>query len=129
GAALIGSGDMLFDRALAPLADFHRARQALITLVVHPNDPPRTSDLIRERDGLVTALLPREVPRARDERNLVPAGIYLASADFFSRVRTGQKLDMVRDVLPRLAAAGERVAAYTPPGYRPRVRPPTRRAP
>src|SRR5262249_49509940 len=69
GDALIVAGDMLFDLALAPLADFHRARQALITLVVHPNDHPRTSDLIRERDGYVTALLPRDVPRRRDERN------------------------------------------------------------
>src|SRR4029077_11132102 len=70
--ALIVSGDMLFDLALGPLAEFHRRQRALITLVAHPNDHPRTSDLIRERDGLVTALLPRDVPRTRDERNLVP---------------------------------------------------------
>lgn len=117
GDAFLVYGDMLFDLALAPLADFHRARQALITIVAHPNDHPRTSDLIRERDGRVTALLPREIPRARDERNLVPAGIYLASADFFARIPTGQKLDMVRDVLPRLVAADERVAAYNTPEY------------
>src|SRR5262249_24962323 len=82
GDALLVYGDMLFDLALAPLVDFQRARQALITIVAHPNDHPRTSDLIRERDGHVTALLPREIPRTRDERNLVPAGVYLATADF-----------------------------------------------
>jgi histidinol-phosphate phosphatase family protein len=117
GDALIVSGDMLFDLALAPLVDFHRARQALITLVVHPNDHPRTSDLIRERDGFVTALLPREIPRTRDERNLVPAGLYLASADFFNRIAPRHEADMVRDVLPRLVAAGERIAAYSTPEY------------
>jgi histidinol-phosphate phosphatase family protein len=117
GDALLVYGDMLFDIALAPLADFHRARQALITIVAHPNDHPRTSDLIRERDGLVTWLLPREAHRTRDERNLVPAGIYLASADFFARIPAAQKLDMVRDVLPPLVAAGERVAAYNTPEY------------
>jgi histidinol-phosphate phosphatase family protein len=115
--ALMVYGDMLFDLALAPLADFHRARQALVTIVAHPNDHPGTSDLVRERDGVVTALLPREVPRARDERNLVPAGIYLASAGLFSRIPPRQKADMVRDVLPRLVAAGERVAAYNTPEY------------
>jgi histidinol-phosphate phosphatase family protein len=114
---LLVYGDMLFDVALAPLAKFHSDQRALITIVVHPNDHPRTSDLIRERDGLVTALLPREIPRARDERNLVPAGLYLASADFFARIPQGQKLDMVRDVLPPLVAAGERVAAYNTPEY------------
>jgi mannose-1-phosphate guanylyltransferase / phosphomannomutase len=117
GDALLVYGDMLFDLALAPLAEFHRARRALITVVAHPNDHPRTSDLIRERDGRVTALLPREIPRTRDERNLVPAGLYLASADLFARIPPAQKLDMVRDVLPRLVAAGERVAAYDTPEY------------
>src|SRR5262245_32019210 len=114
---LLVYGDMLFDIALAPLFETHRRQQALITIVAHPNDHPRTSDLIRERDGLVTALLPREIPRTRDERNLVPAGLYLASADFFARIPQGQKLDMVRDVLPRLVAAGERVVAYNTPEY------------
>jgi len=115
--ALLVNGDMLFDLALAPLFAFHRRQHALITIVAHPNDHPRTSDLIRERDGLVTSLLPREVPRTRDERNLVPAGIYLASADFFTRIPSGEKADMVRDVLPRVVAAGERVAAYVTPEY------------
>ena len=69
----------------------------------------------------MTALLPREIPRARDERNLVPAGLYLASPEFFTRIAkgetSGEKLDMVRDVLPGLVAAGERIAAYNTPEY------------
>jgi mannose-1-phosphate guanylyltransferase/phosphomannomutase len=117
GDAVLVYGDMLFDLALDPLAQFHRRHGALITIVAHPNDHPRTSDLIRARDGLVTALLPREIPRTRDERNLVPAGLYLASAEFFARIAAGQKADMVRDVLPGLVAAGERVAAYETPEY------------
>jgi histidinol-phosphate phosphatase family protein len=117
GNAFLVYGDMLFDLALAPLVEFHRRQAALVTIVAHPNDHPRTSDLIRARDGRVTALLPREIPRARDERNLVPAGLYFASGHFFSRIAAGQKADMVRDVLPSLIAAGERVAAYETPEY------------
>jgi histidinol-phosphate phosphatase family protein len=127
GQRLLVYGDMLFDLALAPLADFHRRQNALITIVAHPNDHPRTSDLIRVRDDRVTALLPREIPRARDERNLVPAGLYLASPEFFTRIPKsqklvgqrlmGQKLDMVRDVMPRLVASGEPIAAYNTPEY------------
>jgi NDP-sugar pyrophosphorylase family protein len=48
---LIVYGDMLFDIALAPLQEFHRRHQALLTVVAHPNDHPRDSDLIAERDG------------------------------------------------------------------------------
>ncbi len=117
GERLLVYGDMLFDLALSPLAAFHRQQDALITIVAHPNDHPRTSDLIRVRDARVTALLPREVPRTRDERNLVPAGLYLAAPEFFARIPAAEKLDMVRDVLPRLVAAGERIAAYATPEY------------
>src|SRR6185312_13201435 len=117
-----------FDLALAPLADFHRRQGALVTIVTHPNDHPRTSDLIRVRDDRVTALLPREAPRARDERNLVPAGLYFASPEFFTRIPAGQKFDMVRDVLPRLVAAGEPVVAYNTPEYMRDVGTPTRHA-
>ena len=45
-ATLIINGDMLFDMALDPLERFHNASQAVITVVAHPNDHPRTSDLI-----------------------------------------------------------------------------------
>lgn len=114
---LIVYGDMLFDLTLDPLAWFHRRQHALITVVVHPNDHPRASDLVRERDELVTAVLPRGLPRARDERNLVPAGLYVASAGFFALVAPGQKSDMVQDLLPRLVADGGRVAAYNTPEY------------
>jgi histidinol-phosphate phosphatase family protein len=114
---LLVSGDMLFDIALPPLIAFHRAQDAVITVIAHPNDHPRTSDLILVREGLVTAVLPRAAPRAHDERNLVPAGIHLASPNFFTRIPAGQKLDMIADVLPQLVASGARVAAYQTPEY------------
>ena len=117
GDTLLVYGDMLFDIALGPLAAFHRAQGALITVVAHPNDHPRTSDLIHEREGLVTAVLPRELARTDDERNLVPAGIYLASSDFFAHIPPKQRLDLTSDVLPQLVASGARVAAYNTPEY------------
>src|ERR1700694_871999 len=55
---LIVYGDMLFDIALAPLRDFHSRKNALLTVVAHPNDHPRSSDLIVERGGLVQEILP-----------------------------------------------------------------------
>jgi mannose-1-phosphate guanylyltransferase/phosphomannomutase len=124
---LIVYGDMLFDVALAPLRDFHRQHDALITIVTHPNDHPRTSDLLVAKDGLVTSILPHNVPRDADYRNLVPAGLYLASPDFFRRLPSG-KADMIRDVLPPLIAAGARVGAYDTPEYMRDVGSPTRHA-
>src|SRR5438132_892846 len=66
---LIVYGDMLFDIALAPLREFHRSQQTLLTVVAHPNDHPRTSDLIVEQARLVKEILPRDKPRHDDHRN------------------------------------------------------------
>ncbi len=128
GETLLVYGDMLFDMALAPLYRLHRSQQALLTIVAHPNDHPRTSDLIVEADGLVKAILPRAQPRSEDYRNLVPAGLYLASPAFFAEIERGTKADMINDVLPRLVGSGARIAAYNTPEYLRDVGTPARHA-
>jgi mannose-1-phosphate guanylyltransferase / phosphomannomutase len=122
------NGDMLFDIALDALQAFHRAREAVITIVAHPNDHPRTSDLIGETDGLVSAIYPRNLPRADDLRNLVPAGLYLVAPGFFAHVPKAQKSDMIRDVIPQLVAAGVRACAYNTTEYIRDVGTPSRHA-
>lgn len=127
-ATLIVYGDMLFDVALAPLKEFHRRQHALLTMMVHPNDHPRTSDLIVEDDGSVKAILPYGRPRENDRRNLVPTGLYLASIEFFRSIAPGVKTDMIRDLLPALVASGARIAAYNTPEYLRDVGTPARHA-
>jgi histidinol-phosphate phosphatase family protein len=114
---LIVNGDMLFDISLLPLWECHRRKAALLTVVAHPNDHPRSSDLIVERDGVVREVLPRGQPRQHDHRNLVPAGLYLAAPAFFATLEPGTTADMINDVLPRLVAAGAPIAVYNTPEY------------
>jgi mannose-1-phosphate guanylyltransferase/phosphomannomutase len=114
---LIVDGDMLFDMALAPLWAFHRRKNALLTVVAHPNDRPRSSDLIVARDALVREILPHGRPREHDHRNLVPAGLYLASPAFFARLEPHAKADMINYILPRLIAVGASIAVYNTPEY------------
>ena len=124
---LIVYGDMLFDVALRLLEEFHYRHDALLTVVVHPNDHPRTSDLIEETDDWVTAVLPHKQRRDGDYRNLVPAGIYLASPAFFARLPRG-KSDMISDVLPALVTSGVSIVAYNTPEYMRDVGTPVRHA-
>src|SRR5262249_44701063 len=56
---LIVYGDILFDISLPPLRNFHHRQYALLSVVVHPNDHPRSSDLIVEDEGLVAKVIPR----------------------------------------------------------------------
>jgi len=122
------NGDMLFDLALDALQTFHQTSNAAITIVVHPNDHPRTSDLVAATDGLVSAIHPRDVTRTEDYRNLVPSGLYLAAPDFFTHIGKAQKSDMIKDALPRLLAAGVHIAAYNTPEYIRDVGTPSRHA-
>lgn len=126
---LIVYGDMLFDVELAPLGKFHQRQRALLTVVAHPNDHPRTSDLILEENGFVKAILPHGTPREHDYRNLVPAGLYLASPAFFAHLGPGPaRVDMIGDLLPELVASGTRVAVYNTPEYLRDVGTPARHA-
>jgi mannose-1-phosphate guanylyltransferase/phosphomannomutase len=125
---LIVYGDMLYDVALLPLWEFHHRKEGLLTVVAHPNDHPRSSDLIIEHDAIVQAVLPRGQPRADDHRNLVPAGLYLAAPAFFAALAPGAPADMISDVLPSLVARGARIAAYNTPEYLRDVGSPARHA-
>ncbi|MFO1248268.1 MAG: HAD-IIIA family hydrolase [Alphaproteobacteria bacterium] len=109
---LIVYGDMLFDMDLSRLAAAHAASGAELTIVAHPNDHPQTSDLVMARDGLARAILPKGASRPADQRNLVPAGIYLASPAFFAGLAAGAKADMIHDVLPSRIAAGHMIGVY-----------------
>jgi histidinol-phosphate phosphatase family protein len=127
-ATLIVYGDMLFNMDLSRLAQFHYSRNALITIVAHPNDHPETSDLLVERDGLLQAVLPAKAPRHGDFRNLVPAGLYLAGPAFLSARPPGVRADMILDVLPALVAQGGAIGVYDTPEYLRDVGTPARHA-
>ncbi len=114
---LIVYGDMLFEMDLSRLTAFHRQRGAMATIVAHPNDHPETSDLLVERDGLVRAVLPAKFRRKGDFRNLVPAGLFLATPQFLEQVTPGVKADLILDSLPRLLAQGKSIAVYNTPEY------------
>ena len=125
---LIVYGDMLFDLDLERLAGAHGAGAAELTIVAHPNDHPETSDLVVERNGLARAILPRGAPRLADQRNLVPAGLYLAAPAFFRGLVPGVKTDMIHDVLPARIAGGARIGVYNTPEYLRDVGTPARHA-
>ena len=117
GDTLIVYGDMLFDMDLARLAKAHGESGAELTIVAHPNDHPQTSDLVAARGGLVWAILPKGGAREADQRNMVPAGIYLASPAFFAGLAAGVKADMIHDVLPTRIVAGRIIGVYDTAEY------------
>ncbi|PDT36454.1 histidinol phosphate phosphatase [Rhizobium sp. M10] len=114
---LIVYGDMLFDLDLSALARHRQQFPAALTIIAHPNDHPRTSDIVVQKNGYLTRLLARKAPRDADWRNLVPAGLYVASGQFFETLLPGQQADMIHDVIPDLLERSIPVAIYDTPEY------------
>ncbi|MEH7839369.1 HAD-IIIA family hydrolase [Rhizobium laguerreae] len=128
GDVLIVYGDMLFDIDLAALARHRQQFPAALTIIAHPNDHPRTSDLVVQKSGYLQRLLPRKTPRDADWRNLVPAGLYVASEQFFETLLPGQPADMIHDVVPGLLERSTPVAIYDTPEYMKDIGSPSRHA-
>jgi histidinol-phosphate phosphatase family protein len=119
GDFLVLYGDVVVNMDLARLLDFHRRAGADATLVVHPNDHPYDSDLVDlDAAGRVRAFHPKPRPDGGpDLPNLVSAGLYVLSPAALEHIEVGVHQDFVKDVFPRMQAAGARLCGYRTTEY------------
>ncbi len=96
-------GDVMVNLNLKRLVDFHKAKNAMATLVLHPNDHPFDSDLVEiDANARVTAFYPKPHPENRYFRNLVNAAAYIMSPKILKYVPKGLKADFGRDIFPNI---------------------------
>jgi histidinol-phosphate phosphatase family protein len=115
---LVLYGDTLVDLDLRRIVDFHKAKQADISLFAHPNDHPHDSDLIEvDRDWSVTAVRAYPHPEGSEYSNLVNAALYVMRRDLLAGEWPGGIIDIAKHGLPRWLEAGKRVFAYRGDGY------------
>lgn len=135
GVFLLLNADSMFDVDFDRFVSFHRERNALASLFVHPNSHPYDSGLIvTDVDDRVVNWLTKEDVRPEWYRNLVNAGLHIIDAEVFSHLvssgdidvgrigRVGDdgktvKVDLDRQVLKPLCEDGGRVYAYSSPEY------------
>jgi D,D-heptose 1,7-bisphosphate phosphatase len=111
-------GDVMAAVDLARMGDFHLARGADFTTLVHPNDHPFDSDLIEaDADGRVTATHPCPHPAGQHFANLVNAALYVVRRDALRPFEGRGRLDFTKDVLAGLIARGAEVVAYRSSEY------------
>ncbi|MCC6490913.1 MAG: HAD-IIIA family hydrolase [Candidatus Hydrogenedentes bacterium] len=111
-------GDIALEMDVARLLQFHVEHNACATLVVHPNDHPRTSDLVlADPENRIRGFLPRGVRDGRYHRNLVFGSVYVLSPKVFDYIVPDTRQDLNNDVFPRMLTANERLLAYNTPEY------------
>jgi D,D-heptose 1,7-bisphosphate phosphatase len=114
---LLINGDIIFDMDFSRMISFHKEKEALATLAVHPNSHPFDSALIiSNSEKQVTRWLNKEDERVF-YRNQVNSGIHILSLNFLKTCpQTKEKIDLDRDML-KPSISGGKIYAYSTPEY------------
>jgi histidinol-phosphate phosphatase family protein len=111
-------GDIIFDLDLNRLIRAHAERNAIATLVVHPNDHPHDSDIVEsDANDRIVAFHSKARPRGTIAPNLVSAGVYLLSRRAIDPINSGVFADFGLDIFPQMIENGLPLAAYNTPEY------------
>jgi len=94
------NGDLIFDIDLTRMIEFHKEKNAQVTIAAHPNSHPYDSALvICDKNNRVTKWLNKEDERLY-YKNLVNSGIHIISSDFIDKCpQEKEKVDLDRDML------------------------------
>ena len=113
------NGDLIFDVDFSRIEAFHRSRDALATLVSHPNSHPYDSALlVSDGEGRVIRWINKEEPRLY-YKNRVNTGIHILTRELILGVQKdlrAAKVDLDRDILKGRLSTG-RIFAYDTPEY------------
>lgn len=112
-------GDLLLNVDFARFAAFHKQKQALVTLFVHPNAHPFDSDLIvADENCRVVRFDSKQNDRLKYwYANCVNAGLYIMDRKILKNIPKQTKVDLEKEVLNPLCEQNARIYAYTSPEY------------
>ena len=114
---IVCPGDVIFDVNFNKLIEYHRQKNALITLFSHPNIHPYDSDLIMTDEKMrVTEINKKNSERNFFYKNLVNAGIFVLSPDTLSFFKELKTVNMEHDFVASFIESG-RVFAYKSAEY------------
>lgn len=111
-------GDIFTDVDFIRFLRFHKEKQAIATLFVHPNSHPYDSDLVVcSPSGRVIGWDSKNTNRDYDYKNCVNGALYVFSDKVLSRITTLSKLDLEKDIILPLIKTESNVYAYKSTEY------------
>jgi mannose-1-phosphate guanylyltransferase len=121
GTFLVCNGDILTSLDVTALLKFHRERETLGTLTLHPVDDPSAYGLVPiDEDGRIERFI--EKPRAEEiVTNLINAGTYVLEPEILNYVPAGEPFSFERvhegGLFPLLLAEGEALYGFVSKEY------------
>lgn len=101
---LVFYGDLVMNFNLHKLLQFDKTHPSLYgTIVVHPNDHPHDSDLIKvDINSTIKGFIPKPHPKNFFYRNIVNAGVYILDPLIFKHIPSESYLDFGKDIFPKI---------------------------
>lgn len=113
---LLCNGDLVFDFCVEDMVRFHKSKNALATLFVHPNTHPFDSVLIKaDKSGRVIGLIEKSNKPPRYS-NMCNAGVQIISPELLRLCSLNGKADLDKDVI-KPGITTERIYAYRSAEY------------
>jgi NDP-sugar pyrophosphorylase family protein len=115
---VVVNGKLITDLDLKAALREHRARNALATLVLRPNEKFERFSFVEVNDGLVTrfAGMPSRDSWQSGDAPLMFTGIHIMEPRIFDYIPQGVFSDSVIDVYPQAIAKGERILGHVSEG-------------
>ncbi len=113
---LLVNGDLIFDIYVEKFFRFHKEKNALVTLLTHPNDHPFDSSLIVEKDDCSVEKWISKDEKPQCFANRVNSGLHIVSPELLSVFDLTGKVDFDKDVLKK-AVFGGRIFSYNSTEY------------
>ena len=109
--------DVMFDIDIDRMIAFHEKKQALATILVHPNAHPSDSDLVvMGDDGRIIAFDDRDNIRTYWYDNIVNAGIHILDGEMLKELDYPRKIALEKELLAHFIPLG-RVYGYRTTEY------------
>jgi NDP-sugar pyrophosphorylase family protein len=111
------NGDILTDLDLTSVLDWHRAKQAEATIVLHAVEDPSAFGVVpTDDDGRVEGFIEKPPP-GEAPTNLINAGVYVFEPSILERIPAGEVWSAERQLFPQLVEEEARLFALGTDAY------------
>lgn len=123
---LVFYGDIYLNFDVNSFINYDKENNSTGTIIVHPNDHPFDSDLVKVKNQRVINILKKPHDNNLYYSNLVNAATYIFSKKIFKYIKKDTNCDIAKDLLPVLLKNNEKIYAYNTPEYIKDIGTPTR---
>lgn len=117
GSFFVFNGDIFTDINLTDMLNFHKQKNAKVTIALTPVDDPTQFGVIETDNQQRVTRFVEKPSRQEVTSNLINAGTYILEPEIMDAIPQGKRYMFEHDVFPKLLAEGEPVYGYPANAY------------